>query len=66
MDETLRLHMPSTHPGSVGLALVAEGEDEDYGQNSYDDGEQDTHIVVLLWREIKKKETKQILYKWMD
>lgn len=48
MDETLRLHMPSTHPGSVGLALVAEGEDEDYGQNSYDDGEQDTHIVVLL------------------
>lgn len=48
MDETLRLQMPPTHPGSVGLALVAEGEDEDYGQNSYDDGEQDTHIVVLL------------------
>lgn len=42
-----------THPGSVALALVAESEDEAYGQNRYDNGKQDTHIVVWLgrWRE---------------
>lgn len=44
------LHLPCTHPGSVALALVAESEDEAYGQNRYDNGEQDTHIVVCLKR----------------
>jgi len=42
-----------THPGPVGLALVAESEDEDDGQNSEDDGEQDTHIIMWLKREKK-------------
>lgn len=44
------LHLSRTHPGSVALALVAKSEDEAYGQNRYDNGEQDTHIVVWLKR----------------
>lgn len=39
-----------THPGSVALALIAESEDEAYGQNRYDNSEQDTHVVVWLKR----------------
>lgn len=42
--------LPRTHPGSVALALVAESKDEAYDQNRYDNGEQDTHIVVWLER----------------
>lgn len=39
---------PVPHPGSVGLALVAKGKDEDDGQDSEDDGEQDPHVVMWL------------------
>ena len=38
-----------THPGPVGLALVAESEDHDDGEDGQHDGEQDAHVVVLLW-----------------
>lgn len=48
--------LPHTHPSSVALALVAESEDEAYGQNRYDNGEQDTQIVVWLERWEKKLE----------
>lgn len=37
-----------THPSPVRLALVAESKDEDDGQNSEDNGEQDTHVIMWL------------------
>lgn len=42
---------PLTHPGSVGLALVAKSKNQDNGHNSEDDCEQDADIIVWLKRE---------------
>lgn len=37
-----------THPGSVGLALVTESNDEHDDHNGQDDGEQDADIIMWL------------------
>ena len=42
-----------THPGSVGLAFVAKGKDQDYGQDGQNNSEEDANIVMGLEEERK-------------
>lgn len=44
------------HPGSVGLAAVAEGKDHDNTQDGQDHSEQDDNIIVGLGKRGEKED----------